>query len=83
MSRARQQTRLYTYVASNDQDQALACLIRQISGGVYMNPVEFQSGSNSFRFSSDHRRLNYICLHESGLSCDSFRIDFIPFFIPD
>ena len=45
--------------------------------------IEFQSGSNSFRFCWDHRGLNYICLHESGLSCNSFRIEFIPFFIPD
>ena len=45
--------------------------------------IEFQSGSNSFRFSWDHRGLNYICLHESGLSCNSFRIEFIPFLIPD
>ena len=44
--------------------------------------IEFQSGSNSFRFCWDHRGLNYICLHESGLSCNSFRIEFIPFFIP-
>ena len=28
--------------------------------------IEFQSGSNSFRFCWDHRGLNYICLHESG-----------------
>ena len=48
-----------------------------------MNPVWFQSGSGSFRFCWDHRGLNYICLHESGLSCNSFRIEFIPFFIPD
>ena len=41
--------------------------------------IEFQSGSNSFRFSWDHRGLNYICLHESGLSCNSFRIKFIHF----
>ena len=27
--------------------------------------------------------IDYICLHESGLSCNSFRIEFIPFFIPD
>ena len=52
-------------------------------GGVYMNPDELQSGSNSFHFCWDHRGLNYICLHESGLSCNSFRIEFIPFFIPD
>ena len=45
--------------------------------------IEFQSGSNSFRFCWDHRGLNYICLHESGLSCNSFRIEFISFFIPD
>ena len=45
--------------------------------------IEFQSGSNSFRFCWDHRGLNCSCLHESGLSCNSFRIEFIPFFIPD
>ena len=45
--------------------------------------IEFQSGSNSFRFCWDHKELNYICLHESGLSCNSIRIGFIPFFIPD
>ena len=45
--------------------------------------IEFQSGSNSFRFCWDHRGLSYICLQESGLSCNSFRIEFIPFFIPD
>ena len=48
-----------------------------------MNRIEFQYASNSFRFCWDHRRLNYICLHESGLSCNSFRIEFISFFIPD
>ena len=44
-----------------------------------MNPVEFQSGLNSFRFCWDHRGVNYICLHESRLSCNSFRIEFIHF----
>ena len=45
--------------------------------------IEFQSGSDSFRFCWDHWGLNYICLYESGLSCNSFQIEFIPFFIPD
>ena len=45
--------------------------------------IEFQSGSNSFRFCWDHRGMNYICLHESRLNWNSFRIEFIPFFIPD
>ena len=53
------------------------------SGGFISCEIEFQSGSNSSRFCWDHRGLNYICLHESGLSCNSFRIEFIPFFIPD
>ena len=48
-------------------------------------PLSYNSNHQWYIFKSpgNHRGLNYICLHESGLSCNSFRIEFIPFFIPD
>ena len=40
------------------QDSSSPKMERKVRG-VYMNPIELQSGSNYFRFCRDHREWNY------------------------